>query len=117
LGVGLAVTGRIRDIGQKVLQSSFQAGSSGSPSYFHISFLIAFLEEDFIENVIIIICFTYNKDVINNNYGKLKNLTLLLKITKDKRKNIFDICKRFGQAPSIKFASPELAELKNPFLN
>ena len=43
LGRGLAVTGQIRYIGQRVLQSSFQKGSSSSPSYFHIFFLIAFL--------------------------------------------------------------------------
>ena len=47
-GAGLAVTGRIRDIGQKVLKSNFQTGSSRGPSYFQILFLIAFLEEAFI---------------------------------------------------------------------
>jgi hypothetical protein len=47
-GATLAVTGRIRDIGQNVLQSSFQTGSSSKPSYFHIFFLIAFLEEAFV---------------------------------------------------------------------
>ena len=31
LGACLAVTGRIRDIGQNVLESSFQTGSSSSP--------------------------------------------------------------------------------------
>jgi len=35
-GAGLAVTGRIRDIGQKVLLSSFRTGSIDNPSYFHI---------------------------------------------------------------------------------
>ena len=30
-GAGLAVTGRIIDIGKNVLQSSFQAGSGSSP--------------------------------------------------------------------------------------
>jgi hypothetical protein len=50
-GAGLAVTGRICDIGQNVLQSSFQTGSSSSPSYFHSFFLIAFLEEAFIRNI------------------------------------------------------------------
>jgi len=39
------------------------------------------------------ICITYNKDVINNNYGKLQNLILLFKITRGKWKNIFDIYK------------------------
>ena len=59
LGAGLAVTGRTRDIGQNVLQSSFQTESSGSPTYCHIFLLIAFLEEAFIENVIIILCINY----------------------------------------------------------
>ena len=36
----------------KRLQSSFQTGSRSSPSYFHIFFLIAFLEEVFIRNLI-----------------------------------------------------------------
>ena len=39
-GAGLAVIGWIRDIGQNVLQSSFQTGSSCSPGYFHIFFII-----------------------------------------------------------------------------
>jgi hypothetical protein len=47
---GLAVTGRISDIGQNVLQSSFQIGSSSSsPSYCHIFFHIALLADKFIE--------------------------------------------------------------------
>ena len=40
-GAGLAVTGRIRDIGQHVLQSSFQTGSAGIPCYFHIFFSLS----------------------------------------------------------------------------
>ena len=32
----------LRDVGQNVLRPSFQTGSSGSPRYFHIFFLIAF---------------------------------------------------------------------------
>jgi hypothetical protein len=48
-GAGLAVTGRIRDIGQNALQFSFQTGSSSSPGYFHIFFLIAFLERPLLE--------------------------------------------------------------------
>jgi len=58
-GVGLAVTGQIRDIGQNFLQSSFQTGSSSNPNYCHIYFLIAFLEEAFIRNTIIILCINY----------------------------------------------------------
>ena len=47
-----AVTGRIRDIGQQVLQSSSLTGSSNTASYSHIFFLIAFLELAFIRNII-----------------------------------------------------------------
>ena len=55
-GVGLAVTGRIRDIGQNVLQPSFHTrSSSSSTSYFRILFLIAFLEEAIIRHNIKII--------------------------------------------------------------
>jgi len=53
-GAGLAVTGRIRDSGQKVLLPSLQTGSSSNPSYAHIFFLNAFLEEACIRNIIII---------------------------------------------------------------
>jgi len=44
-GPGLAVTGRIRDIGQNVLQSSFETGISSSPSYCHIFFPTEFVKE------------------------------------------------------------------------
>ena len=54
-GAGLAVTGRIWNIGQNVLQSPLQTRGSSSPSYFHIVFLIAFLEEAFIRKVIILL--------------------------------------------------------------
>jgi hypothetical protein len=47
-GTGLAVRGRIRDIGQNVLLSSFQTGRGSSPSYFQIFFLI-FLEKTLVE--------------------------------------------------------------------
>jgi hypothetical protein len=48
---GLVVTEWIHDIGQKFLQSSFQTGSSSSPIYFQIFFLITILEEAFIGNI------------------------------------------------------------------
>ena len=51
-GPGLVVTGRIHDIGQNVLQSSFRGGSSNTPSYFQIFLLIALLQEAFIRNEI-----------------------------------------------------------------
>jgi len=58
--VDLAVTGRTRDIWQNVLKSSFRKGSSSSPSYFHIFLLCAFLEENFIRNITIILYINYN---------------------------------------------------------
>ena len=54
-GAGLTVTGLIRDIGQNVLQSCFGTESSNSPSSFQIFFLIAFIEEAFILNKIIML--------------------------------------------------------------
>jgi hypothetical protein len=54
-GAGLAVPGQIRDIGQNVLQSSFETGSSSSHSYCHSLLLIAFLEEAFVRNIVIIV--------------------------------------------------------------
>jgi hypothetical protein len=100
---GLVVTGRIRDIGQNVLQSSFQTGSSSSPTYFLIFFLIAFLGEEFIRNVIIILCINYTRVIIgindNNivitNYGRLQYRILLFKIYTGTRKNFFDIFTKF----------------------
>ena len=55
----LAVTGRIHVTGRKVSQSSFQTESSSSSSYCHIIFLIAFLEKDFIRNIVIILWISY----------------------------------------------------------
>jgi hypothetical protein len=50
-GARLAVSGRAHDTGQNFLQSSIQTGSSSSPSYFQLFFLIAFLGEAFIRNI------------------------------------------------------------------
>ena len=69
-GAGLAVTGRLRDIGQSVLQP-FQTGSSSSPNYCHIFFIIIMLDGAF--NRKVIRCINYNNAVINNNYGRLKD--------------------------------------------
>ena len=75
---GLEVTGWISRIRKHVLQFSFQIGSSSSPSYIQIFFLIAFLEEAFIRNLIIIIWINYkiiilkhfnNNEIINNSYA------------------------------------------------
>jgi hypothetical protein len=70
------VTGPIRDIGQSVLQSYLETGSSSSYSYCHILFLIAFLEEAIIKNTIaifsinyiIFIIFIVNNNAVINNY-------------------------------------------------
>jgi hypothetical protein len=53
-GDGRAVNGQIRDIGQNVLQS-FQTGSICSPTYCHLLYRTAFLEETLIRNTIIIL--------------------------------------------------------------
>jgi hypothetical protein len=107
------MTGRIRDTGQNVLQSSFVTGnsSSSSTSYFYMFFLIAFLEEAFIRNDIIfmqrinyiynliIICIhsnnvvSNNNTVINNNYRRFQDLILLLKIPTEMRKGLKVFCK------------------------
>ena len=87
LDAGVAVTGRMRDIGQNVLQSSFQTGSSSSPSCFHIFFCIAFLEEVFIRNIIqqlyyafysiIIVCINTNNAVIHNLFKTSRSFSAL----------------------------------------
>jgi hypothetical protein len=51
-GTSLAVKGQICNVGQNILQSSFQAGLAISPSYFQIFFLIAFLKEAVTGNII-----------------------------------------------------------------
>ena len=101
----MAVNGRIRDIGQNVLQPSFQIRSGSSLSYCHIVFRNSFLEEACISNIIITQCinyitFTNNSAIFNNNYGGLQDLTLLFKILIGKRKNFFKIYRQFGHAPS-----------------
>ena len=45
-GADLAVAGRIRDIGQNVLQSYFETEDSSSPSYCYILLIIALLDVD-----------------------------------------------------------------------
>jgi hypothetical protein len=50
VGGGLAVTWRMCDIGQNILQSSIPTGSSSSHSYFHMLFLIAFLQVEFVRD-------------------------------------------------------------------
>jgi hypothetical protein len=106
---GLAVTGRLRDIRQNVLQSSFRISRSRSPSCFHIFFLIALLEQAFIRNVtlIIILCIN-NNAIINNRDGKLQDMILTFKIPRDTRKNFFEIYRYFGRSPSKRYTSRSL---------
>jgi hypothetical protein len=65
-GVGLAVTEPTRDIGQNVVQSSFQTGSSCSQQLLPIFFLIAFLEVAFTRNSVLplIICLFSNNNAV-----------------------------------------------------
>jgi hypothetical protein len=103
-GTGLAVTGRIRDIGQHVLQSAF--GSNRSPIYCHIFYLIAYLEGAFIRNKIILqcsklyniilICTNNINAIISNNCWRLQDLMLLFKIF---------IRRQFEHAPLKRFAA------------
>jgi len=85
-GAGLVVVGRIREIEQNVLQY-FETGSCNTLSYFQIVFLIAFIEEAFIRNMIFIPCIKYSitilicinsNAVIYNNYGRLQDLNFAL---------------------------------------
>jgi hypothetical protein len=114
------VTGQIHDIGQNVLQSYFQTGSSSSSRYFHIFFLIASLEEAFIRDIIILLCNLYiitvrtndNSVVVNNNYGRIRDLILLFKIRMGTRNNFFEVYRQLGHAPSKWVASPALKEME-----
>jgi hypothetical protein len=115
------VTGRIRDIGQKVLQSSFQTGSSISTQLlpYFVPYCILGGGPHYKCNAVIIVCINYTNIVIiciNNNYnsitnnycGRLQDLILLSKIPMGKRNNFFEIYGKFGHGPSKKFASPAL---------
>jgi len=69
------VAGRIGDIGQNVMKS-FQTGSSSNPSCFHIFFLIAFLEEAFIRNIITVLYINYVIIVCINNNNNNNNAVI-----------------------------------------
>jgi len=76
---------------------------------------MALLEEDFISNIIIILCINYeivifnnNNAVINNNYGRHQGFIPVFKITTVKRKDFFVIYRQFGHAPTKSFARPDL---------
>jgi hypothetical protein len=119
-GACRAVTGRIRDTGQNSLQSSFWTGNSSDHRYGHICFLISFLEEDFIQNIIIIlciiyiiiICFSYNNAAVNNESWRLQDLILFFKIPIGTRKYFFEIYGQFENVPSERFSSPALRSIE-----
>jgi hypothetical protein len=75
-----------------------------SPSDFQTFFLITLFEEAFIRNVILITILCIN----NNNNNKLKDPILPFKIPRDKRKNLFEIYRKFGRGPSKRFIGPSL---------
>jgi hypothetical protein len=102
-GAGLVVTGKYVPL-DKTFYSS-ETRSSSSPSYFHIFFLIAFLEETFMRTIIIIICINDNNPVINNNYGRLQGLVLLFKILMGTQQEFFEIHRQFVHVPSKSLAS------------
>jgi len=70
-GAGLAVTGRTRDIGQNVLQFSFQSGNSRSPSY---PIFCSLSRSSTITYIILIFIIDNNNAVINNNNNMWKTL-------------------------------------------
>ena len=78
----LDLTGRIHDRVQSVLKSPFQIGSRSSSRYLQICFLIAFLDDVLIRNMIrlrsnytvIIIIFNNNNNAIINNNNLYKAL-------------------------------------------
>ena len=95
----------------ELLESSFETGISGSPSYLQILFLIASLEEAY-QNLIIMPCI--NSIIItrvnnnnNNNSGRLQDLNWPFKISMGTRE-YFEIYRQFGYEPSKHFACPSL---------
>jgi hypothetical protein len=112
--VGVAMTGRICDNGQSVLQSSFQTGISAIPRYLQIYFLIEFLEEALIRIKIIlcvnytIIYFSNTNAVIHDNLWRITRPYFFFKIAVDKRKVFFAVYGQYGHAPSN--VSPALTE-------
>jgi hypothetical protein len=105
---------------QNFLQSSFQTGSSSGYRYCHICFLIAFPEEDFIRNTIIILCIiyiiiifiSYNNAAVNNEYWWLQDLILLFNIPTGTRKVFFEIDRKFEHTSSERFSSPALRPIE-----
>ena len=86
-----------------------------NPSYYQIFFLIAFLEEAFIRNLIIILCINYNNAVINNNYWRVQFLILRFRISMRTWKNLFEIYRQFWHALSKKVRQPLYTPLIHDF--
>ena len=119
------MTGRIRDIGQNVVQYYFEAGiSSSSPTYFHICFFIV-LRETFIKNVIVTLCNNYviimcindSNEVINDKYGRpLPQDILLFKISMGTLNGFFSCVENFGtRLKKVRQPCPALDDLSDRF--
>jgi hypothetical protein len=102
----------MRDIGQKVYNLIFKQKvvaapiSLTFPSLSH-SWRRSLLEIQCNNYALIMICINNNNNnaIITNRCGSLQDLILFFKISMGKRKNFFGICRKFGHAPSKKFAS------------
>jgi len=55
-----------------------------------------------------IICINDDNSVINNNYGIVKDLILLIKILVGTQKNFLKIYSHLGHTPSESFISPRI---------
>ena len=67
---------------------------------------------------VIMICIIDNNSVINNSCIRLQNLILPFKISLGTRKNLFEIYRQNGHAPSESFANPAIgsqAKLRSSF--
>jgi hypothetical protein len=103
-------------LGKKIYILPLTQEAVAAPSYCQIFLFLAFLEEAFIRNTIIILCtncitvilITGNAAVNNNNnyYRRLQDNIWLFKIPKGTRKSFLKIYRKFGQGPSKIFASP-----------
>jgi len=61
--------------------------------------------------IILSLIMQYNYSSVNDDdddYGRLRDLILLLKGCMDMRKNTFEIYRQFGHAPSKRLASPAI---------
>ena len=94
---------------EKVHNLLFKQEVAAAPRYLQIFFLVAFLDEAFIENIIIILCINDNNAVINSNYGRLKTLFCSSKFPWACERISFKIMDNLGTRPKKSFACPVLA--------